>query len=304
MGQRVLKRRHPCNHRVHDPCPVALGEGLPRFSKALGVDLIITPEGVPVLVELQHGFGRRGLLKLFPAANRTYRRRFRSLLREHGTCFEIQAGLRFLCSDKIRTYKHFARYQPPSLPFHGWDESVERWLETLEAEVVLAKPPTGSCGKGIRVYRRSELLTSGAARRLTSPTLLQALAECRPLLDDQQRPHVGCIRHIVVMVSDGAQLSFLHLPSYWRVSPVPRSVVSAPPDRDELTANISRGAFPLAVGDDEEVTVRKMTEEICAEVISVITGTSGCPLGASVAIEDDGAICGDSPTEVIGAAAV
>ena len=287
--KKVVRHRRACRYRAHDPCPVDAAEGLPHFSRPLGLDIIITPDGRGVLVELQHGFGRQGLIKLFPKANRAYRRRRRSLGRAYGTCFEVMARFREVCNDKIQTYRYFSRFQPSSFAYQRWTPKVEQWLQGLDADVVLAKPPRGSCGKGIKVFDRQALLRAEGSIRVDAPALLQELVECRPLLDDEGRAHVGCIRHIVLLISDGERLNFLHLPSYWRVSPVPRAAGrSEEPDAGELVANISRGAFPVAVSDDDELIVRTLSEEVCTELIEIVLGVDECPRGESAVIPVDG----------------
>ena len=55
---------------------------LPPFSKPIGLDFIITPEREVYLVELQHGFGRKGFLHLWPALAKHYRKTHWRLRRE------------------------------------------------------------------------------------------------------------------------------------------------------------------------------------------------------------------------------
>ena len=285
----VHRHRHLCRYQAHDPCPVKTKGKVPPFARPLGVDIIITAEGKAVLIELQHGFGRLGLIKLFPGANRRYRQRFRSLLREHGTCFEIRARIKEICSDKIETYKHFSEFQPSSLPYKGWTGKVERWLSALSSELVLAKPPRGSCGKGIEVLRRAELLRDPESRRL-GPVLLQEFVRSRPILDEQGLAHFGCIRHIVLISGDGESLELLHLPSYWRVAPVAQEADADHSARAALTANISQGAFPLGVEDYEEQLVRSLTEEVCRSLIEEVLELENIPLRPSLVIPADGSL--------------
>lgn len=288
--KKKLRSYQRCNHLVHEPCPFETGEGLPRFTKPIGLDFVITPEGEAVLIELQHGFGRRGLLELYPAANRSFRKRFRARLRRYGTCFEVLGGLRRLCADKVTTYKYFSEYQPPSMPYGHWNPKVERWLDGLEAEVILSKPPMGACGKGIRVHNRRAFLEAAGAIKVATPTLLQAYVESRRLVDDRGVAHFGCIRHVVMMESDGQELSFLHLPSYWRVSSTPGEWTPDAPDRDALTANISRGAFALRVSPDDEDTLVQMTESICSKLISIILDRDDCSVRESLRVAADGTL--------------
>jgi hypothetical protein len=286
--KKALRSYHRCNHLVHDPCAYITGEGLPRFSKPIGLDFVITPEGEGVLIELQHGFGRRGLLELFPAANRSFRKRFRTRLRKYGTCFEVLGGLRRICADKITTYQHFAEYQPPSFPYRRWGPKVERWLDGLESEVILSKPPMGSCGKGIRVHNRRAFRDGAGAIKISTPSLLQSYVASRQLVDERGVGHYGCIRHIVMMESDGEALSFLHVPSYWRASSTPSSWTPDNPDRESLTANISRGAFPLIVSAEDERTLISLTEAICAKLIGLILDREAVPVCFSHSVAADG----------------
>ncbi len=292
--RKVRRRDKPCTHRVHENCPIERGEGLPRFTRPLGLDFIITPDGRTVLIELQHGFGRLGLLKLFPAANRRYRKRFRTLLRDTGTCFEVTSGIRAICRDKIATYRRFAEYQPSSFAYRRWGPRVEEWLDGLEEELILAKPPLASCGKGIRVFGRQAFSDAAGSITLPTPILLQAFTQCRPLHDADGRDHVGCIRHIVMMCSDGGALDFIHLPSYWRVSSTPRVWSVTSPDKDALTANISRGAYPVGVDECDEVTIRALAEEICTKLIVEILNLSELRQGSSQVISGDGGLGDES----------
>jgi hypothetical protein len=290
---RLVRRRDTCSHLVHVPCPVAAGDGLPRFVRSLGLDFIVTPEGRAVLIELQHGFGRLGLMQLFPGANRVLRQRARALLREHGVCFVLAGGLRAICRDKIVTYRHFADFQPPSCPYRGWSPRVERWLEGLEAEVILAKPPQESCGRGIKLFGRRAFLEARGAVAAPVPALLQAFTPCRRLVDAEGRERVGCIRHIVVIVSDGEKLGFVHMPSYWRVGPRPRVWSVDAPDREALTANISRGATPAPVDEADDVAVRRVTEEVCTHLVGEALARPARAGAGSVVVGGDGSIRGE-----------
>ena len=242
---------------------------LPCFAQSLGLDIIISDAGAPVLIELQHGFGRRGAIQLFPRATRSYRKIYRQLRSEYGRSHYAAEEIRRICSDKIRTYHHFSRYQPRSMAFRRWDSTVESWLDSLPSSHVLAKPPRGSCGAGILVLDRQALRRSAGSQSLgTPPLLLQEFVRSRPLIDAQGRAHLGCIRHIVVMGSDGRQARLAHMPPYWRVSPVPES--RAAKDRDALTANISRGAYPVAVTPAEAEQVRELAGTVLDELVRVV----------------------------------
>jgi len=258
--------------------PAGQAPAMTPFVKPLGLDFIVTAEGQTLLVELQHGFGRRGLRRLFPEANRAFRRRYRTLLQQRERNEPLQQGLRRICGDKGRTYRLFADYQPATLVMRRWNESTVRWLSELSSPLVLAKPPQGSCGRGIRVYDRQALLRAGQpALPATRPLLLQQYVMSRSLLDDEGRRHVGCIRHVVLMDHDGEQLTLDHLPSYWRVSPAPCGPTV---DAESLTANISRGAFTAALTAREEQAVQEMSDEIWDP-----TGSPGWNPSAGLSIE-------------------
>jgi len=257
---------------------------LSAFSRSIGLDVIITPDGRPILVELQHGFGRRGLIQLFPRASRAYRKTYWHLRRQCGRDLFLAEELRRICSDKICTYQHFARHQPDSFVFHRWSSRVEQWLDGLETDLVLSKPPRGSCGAGILVHQRDLLRRSGGTVWLgTPPVLLQAFVQCRPLPDWEGRPHVGCIRHIVLLHSDGHCLSLIHLPPYWRVSPVPLLGVA---QREALTANISTGAYAEPVSTMDAGCVRALAEEVVERLVGLILCLPHVPRGPSQVIEE------------------
>jgi hypothetical protein len=271
----------------------------------VGLDFIITPESDPdpdgrvVLVELQLGFGRLGLYRLFPRANRLFRKTSWYLRHESGRLPWLTWRLRRICNDKIKTYRVFSDLQPESLAYRGWDEGVERWLAGLEERFVLIKPPRGSCGEGIEVFEREALLRSAGALippGLALPLLLQAFVQSRILHDDAGRPHVGCIRHIVIVHSDGQRLGFIHMPAYWRVSPAALAreadgAVEA--DKEALTANISRGAAAVEVEPREGERVRRLSEEICARLICRVLELDGVERGTSDAISPEGELSGE-----------
>ena len=97
---------------------------LPSFVKPLGLDLIVRPGGEVVLIELQHHFGRSGLLHLYPAASAPYRKKVRHLRRRFGTAPELNFRLQKICASKIATYRALARHQPSSLIYQRWKPSV------------------------------------------------------------------------------------------------------------------------------------------------------------------------------------
>lgn len=283
----VIRKRRLPGPRVHNPRAVQESDyqpgTLPVFSKSLGLDFIITPQGRAVLVELQHGFGRRGMLELWPASARLYRKTYWACRREYGKCWEITDGVRRICSDKVQTYKHFSRFQPSSFVYRGWNTNLERWLDGLSSDFILAKPPRGSCGKGILVLDRKEFRRSAGTTALGLSRLLQEYVESRLLRDPGGQEHVGCIRHIMILVSDGQRLHFNHLPSYWRVSPSPYIHQA---DYEALTANISRGAFPLPVSHGDCVLVRDMAEQVTGRLVRRILDLPHVEHGSSKVLYD------------------
>lgn len=273
----VHRRSRAFRGSTHLAAEIRPGE-LPRFSHPLGVDIIITAAGDPLLIELQHGFGRRGLLELYPEANRNYRKTYWAHRRRFGRSGLIIDGLRGACRDKITTYRMMHRYQPASHALCRWGPEVTAWLAGLSSPFVLAKPPTGSCGEGILAFERSALLADGPPDSLRLPMLLQEFVPSRPLAGPDGAEHLGCIRHILLLSCGGAELEFYHLPSYWRVSPVPM-VDHA--DRDALTANISRGAFPLPVSAAEGAVIRRFAEEVTADLFGQLVDHAPIARGRS-----------------------
>jgi hypothetical protein len=263
-----------CTGPAHGPGE-EVRKGTP-FVKPLGLDFIVTPDGQTLLVELQHGFGRRGLRRLFPEANRAFRRRYHALLRQRERNEALQQGMRRICGDKGRTYSLFSDYQPATLVMRRWNERTVRWLTELSSPLVLAKPPQGSCGRGIRVYDRLALLRAGSsALPQTRPLLLQQYVMSRPLVDHNGNHHVGCIRHVVLMDYDGRRLTVDHLPSYWRVAPAP---YGSSVDEKSLTANVSRGAWAEALTAREQQAVQDVSDEICRRLVLLILGPEGATL--------------------------
>ena len=276
MSRILTSRRRPIrparDSRVVPFTPHVKG-ALPGFSKPMGLDWIITEQGRVYLVELQHGFGRKGLLHLWPKLAKHYRKTHWRLRRELGKCWEVTEGLRLICHDKITTYKHFPGHQPRSFVYKRWGPKVETWLEGLDCEFLLAKPPLGSCGEGILVLNREAFLRSAGAVQLGRANLLQEYIESRLLPDPLGGGgHVGCIRHIVILMSDGEHLTFMHLPPYWRVAP---DALVRDAESGTLTANISRGAFALPVSEADTNLVRPLAEQICAAMIREILALPG-----------------------------
>lgn len=258
---------------------------LPSFLKPLGLDFIVTPEGRALLIEMQSGFGRAGLLELFPETGTLYRRTYWARRREHGRCWTITEGVRRVCADKVATYKLLSEFQPPSLPYHRFTPRVARWLEGLESEFVLAKPPRGSCGEGILVLERRGFEQAAARIPPGKLMLLQEFVESRKLPGrDASGVHVGCIRHIVMLCSDGQRMSVTHMPSYWRVSPAP-FVRRA--DYEALTANISRGAHPWPVDEADSNLVRRLAERVCARLVRHVLELERLEVGPSTVLQAD-----------------
>lgn len=279
----VVRKRRRGGFLPYDPRDLPRLRGtLPSFSRPIGLDVIITSEGRALLVEAQCGFGRRGLLNLFPAANRAYRKTYWALRRELGKSPWVSEELRELCNDKLATYRVVGHHQPPSLPYRRYGAGVRRWLEAQDCERVLLKPARGCCGNGIEVLDRQQILRDDQLPPAAmGDMLLQAFVGSRPLAVDG-RPHLGCIRHIVILSSDGRGLDVVHLPSYWRVAPRP---LTPAPEREALTANISRGATPLAVAPADRQRVHRLAEQVCHELLCHVTGLSAIPRGTTRVIE-------------------
>ncbi len=276
----VTRKRHFSAYRSSDAGfgPAREPGTLPSFFKPIGLDFIVCPDGRVVLVELNHGFGRRGLIALYPEVSREYRRSYWQLRRDHGKSMEIIEGLREVCSNKYSTYALLSRFQPSSMVFRTWTKKIERWLDSLESDYILAKPFRGCCGEGILVLDRREFIRARGEVELGHANLLQEYVESRMLPGADGLDHIGCIRHIMMIISDGEELRFTHMPSYWRVSPTPFADHA---DKEALTANISRGAFPLAVDERDAVKVRAQADEICTILVEHILGLEGLQVGGS-----------------------
>jgi hypothetical protein len=244
----------------------------------MGLDFIVRPDGTVVLVELQHHFGRSGLLRLFSPAGQRHRQITRRLRGLYGTSPAFFDALRKVCSSKILTYRLLPHFQPSSFVYYRWGRRVESWLEGLAGDYVLLKPPRGSCGRGILVFRKEDFRRDSSTLTLSSSVLLQEYAESRHLLDESGRPHMGCIRHIVHVYSDSSSLGFIHLPSYWRVADAP---FDGQPPRMAFTANISTGAYPLPVEGAEAGAIRETAEKVVIELVGKILNTGRILRGPS-----------------------
>ena len=237
---------------------------LPDFVKPLGLDIIIALDGRPVLIELQSGFGRRGLIALLPAANALYRKTLRCLREDLGRDLFLARQMRRICGDKIRTYRLFSRYQPASFAFRGWGGAARRWLDRIKPGFVLAKPPRGCCGKGILVFERDSLRTRPDLLPPGRSYLLQEHLDSKRFNDDEGRPHAGCMRHIVLLQGQEGRLNFMHLPSYWRVSPIP---IGDERRQESLIANISRGGYPLIADEGDAAPARRLAEQVAMDLV-------------------------------------
>jgi len=266
------------------PVPDTTGP-FPGFVKSTGMDFIITPEGEAYLIEIQYGFGRRGLRRLYRPAAHRYRRIYHPLLRRYEGSTKLLAGMRPLSNDKISTYKAMPQFQPSSCPYYGWSPEIARWLERVPSELVVAKPPKGTCGQGIVVLPRDDFLRDHTAFRLDRPMLLQEFIESRKLPDAEGEDHVGCIRHIMILYCDTRALGLIHFPSYWRVSPSPFVGLE---QREGLTANISRGAYPEALVDEEVRPVRRMAEQVALTAIRRVLELPDLELGACWQVSNEG----------------
>ncbi len=277
------------------------GKTLAPFAKQLGLDFIITSDGQVFLIELQPGFGRLGIMTLFPELYQKYRRylRQKSCSVEPDHIF-LKKYKRF-CRNKILTYRLLKEFQPNSYLFRKWESpALKRWLHSLSGDFILAKPPLGARGEGIRLFKREQLLAqvdhintpptlksvgltstleddrvssdkkTGSISKINlgNAVLLQDYVFSRPIfLENQREKFIGCIRHVILLICDGRALDIYHLPSYWRVSPHP---FSSGLNRESLTANISRGATPLEVDPGEADLVKTKVEEIIPQMVSRI----------------------------------
>lgn len=261
------------------------GAPVPSFAKTIGLDLIVRPDGEVILVELQSHFGRLGLMRLHPSASRRHRQFTRQLRGRYGTSSFLYERLKRISSNKIETYRCLAPYQPASRACHRWTPSIGDWAAGLEGDYLLIKPPRGSCGRGILVVPRRDFGRRSIPQPLSGPLLLQEYVESKRLLDGEGRPHLGCIRHIAHLYSDGRSLGFIHLPPYWRVAPAP---FSREPVREAFTANISRGAFPFPVEDADGIGVRSAAEEIVLDLMRCIFDGGGLLPGPSAFLSAEG----------------
>lgn len=260
----------------------------PPFAKAFGLDLVIRPAGEVVLIELQHHFGRRGLREIYPDVSRKYRKLLHRLRSTCGVIPAFNDALRKVCVNKITTYRALPDFQPRSRVYLGWRPSVEKWLAGLSSEYVLSKPPRGSCGRGIHVYPRLEIGPETIPAPPGGQLLLQEYVESKPLYDGDGLPHVGCIRHIMIIAGNGAGLAFFHLPPYWRVSPAP---FVGRPERPAFTANISRGATAAPVERKDSLLVERAAEGIASALVAslmprhLVSGPEGAGASAGRFLE-------------------
>jgi hypothetical protein len=257
------------------------------FAKSIGFDFIIRPDGSPLLIELQHHFGRSGMMRLYPEVSRSHRKITRLLRDEFGTCRIYGEALRRVCASKIETWRALPQWQPRTFVYQGWGPRTEAWLRKTGSDYIIFKPPRGSCGRGITVHRRRDLKAGVVSHPLSGPMMLQEYVASRPILDERRRPHVGCIRHIAHVFTAGSDLGFIHLPSYWRVAPRP---LSESPEKLAFTANISSGARPVPLSAAETVTVRRAAEGVALSLTEKLRRGRSYSLGTVGHVETDGTV--------------
>ncbi len=290
MIKLVVKKRYRAEIKIPSRFPEIeeIKGYLPGFCKPLGLDFIITEENKVLFIEMQHGFGRKGLMELFPNAKFVYRKTLGNMRREYGKSLYVSKRMREICNDKITTYNHFPHYQPSSFVYKSNKlPQLKEWLSTLDSDYVLAKPPRGCCGEGILVLKRNELQNADDSLNLGSANLLQEYIPSKKLYGSDGKPHIGCIRHIILLHSDGETMGFAHFPSYWRVSPSPYGKNA---DRESFTANISRGAYPIEVNKKDTALLRPFAEQICKEFICQILQLPDIKSGPSFALPMEGDI--------------
>ena len=78
------------------------------------------------------------------------------------------------------------------------------------------------------------------------------------------------------MHSDGTALHITHLPSYWRVAPEP---FTRQLSEETLVANISRGAFPVQVGETDRVLIHDLANKVARELVAKILEIPEFPSG-------------------------
>ena len=254
-----------------------------RWMQQLGLDWIITEEKRLYLIEIQHGFGLSGLKKILPAALDTFNKTRRVLGGKLGTNARVEAELRAIADDKMWSYKASPSKCPSSILYQGYTVEISDWAAELESDTVIAKPLHLSRGRGIRAIPTSVLIEDPRLANLTAPMILQEFVRSRLFPDDEGRPHIASIRHAMVLVMDRTGLGFIHTPSYWRVA--------ARPFPQERIANISRGAKPQPLDDDEQQVVWDASEEVGGDLLEyAMPRWEPAPHSASWYIGQDGQI--------------
>lgn len=250
------------------------------FVKKLALDYIITENNDIYLIELQNGFGKFGLLELFPDEWRKYRKLLRYSVRKNPPEPEFLRKFKKICRSKIETYRLFKDFQPRSYILRSWNrDKIQLWLNSLKSKFVLAKPPTGSCGMGIHLFDKDEVLDNEKILNSGESHILQEYIFSKNLnLDQGCESRAGCIRHVILLKYDGLRMKVLHLPSYWRVAPMAYSFRIS---RESLTANISRGAIPVPVNENDYQLVMESANKVACALSSFALGNLEILMGAS-----------------------
>lgn len=272
MSPLGLPSNFAAEHLAAQPPP------FPKFAKQFGLDFILTSDDRVILVEMQSGFGRIGPKTLFPELWNRYRHWYHSCHRESEPHEVFFARVKKICRNKLITWRQFSSLQPRTHFFDGWNDGFRTFVETLDCEFLIFKPVVGSCGHGIKIWRRDEVLQAWGALNVGKARLVQEYVFSKPIVMDSEGldKRVGCIRHIIAVRCDGHELHVMHLPSYWRVAPV--SLMHGK-NRESLTANVSRDATPMLVNDDDRERLKPPAVLVVQKLVALAWKTDLIPLG-------------------------
>lgn len=236
------------------------------------MDVIITESDEPYFVEFQHSFGEVYSLleKDFKGLFTRYKNLEFLLTSQFGKNRVVERSLTQIGNDKERAYLEFPEFHPESIIFNGWNDELEEWSKNGESEFIIAKPtkiPEASCGKGIVVFDRKTFCKEKPV--LKNGAIVQEYIESKKFLDDDDKPHFGCIRQVLMMVYDKEKLNFIHRCANWRIA---RNSFDGEARKGSLVANISCGGTGMLADEKDTEISTGLVESFCKKMVEKITG--------------------------------
>lgn len=238
------------------------------FHVPISLDIIITPNRDKHLIELNQIFGKIGLHQIVKHFHKTYFRLGFELRRKYNSSkFNPKStAVLNITRDKRITYKHLHEYQPETIVYSNKRDALN-WAKNKK--IIVAKPPCGSCSRGV-VVLRSEKLENFLSDKAPNSILLQDFVESKKQ-EMGGEEYVGCIRHVAIACSfDFHNLDIFHFPSYWRLANYPFNHGK----QQSFIASVTNGSKVVPLSDEDQYEVIEYTNEILKKLLSTVTNSA------------------------------